>query len=81
MCTNADIYHTSHTHTYYPHHTHSHRPHTYTLPPTHHTHTHTVYEAMEAYIPTSEDEVGFNAQDRIKVIAKSMDGWWKIRLV
>jgi len=39
------------------------------------------YEAMETYIPVSEDEVGFQAQDRIKVVAKSMDGWWKIRSV
>ena len=40
-----------------------------------------VYEAMEGYTPISEDEVGFRAQDRIIVIAKSMDGWWKIRSV
>ena len=44
-----------------------------------HTHTHTVYEAMEEYSPVSEDEIGFKVHDKIKVIAKSMDGWWKIR--
>ena len=40
---------------------------------------HTGYEALENYIPQSEDEVGFKAGDKIEVITKSMDGWWKIR--
>ena len=38
-----------------------------------------VYEALENYIPQSEDEVGFKAGDKVEVIAKSMDGWWKIK--
>jgi hypothetical protein len=38
-----------------------------------------VYEAMESFSAESEDEVGFKAGDRIHVINKSMDGWWKIR--
>ena len=38
-----------------------------------------VYEALENYTPQSEDEVGFRAGDKVEVLAKSMDGWWKIR--
>ncbi len=41
----------------------------------------TVYEAMESFSAESEDEVGFKAGERIHVISKSMDGWWKIRYV
>ena len=40
-----------------------------------------VYEAMESYAPQNDDEVGFNTGDRIEVLSKSMDGWWKIRSV
>ena len=40
-----------------------------------------VYEAMESFSAESEDEVGFKAGERIHVINKSMDGWWKIRYV
>ena len=41
----------------------------------------TVYEAMESYVPQNEDEIGFNTGDKIEVLSKSMDGWWKIRCV
>ena len=34
---------------------------------------------MESFSAESEDEVGFKAGERIHVISKSMDGWWKIR--
>ena len=44
-------------------------------------HTPAVYEAMETYVADGDDEVGFRAGDRIEVITKSMDGWWKIRFV
>ena len=40
---------------------------------------HAVYEAMESFAPENEDEVGFAAGERLHVISKSMDGWWKIR--
>ena len=40
-----------------------------------------VYEAMESYVPQNEDEVGFMTGDKIEVLSKSMDGWWKIRCV
>ena len=42
---------------------------------------HSVYEAMESFAPENEDEVGFSAGERLHVISKSMDGWWKIRYV
>lgn len=38
-----------------------------------------VYEAMESFAAENEDEVGFKAGERVHVISKSMDGWWKIR--
>ena len=38
-----------------------------------------VYEAMESFSAENDDEVGFRAGERIHVIHKSMDGWWKIR--
>ena len=34
---------------------------------------------MESYIPQSEDEIGLSAGDKVVVIHKSMDGWWKIK--
>ena len=34
---------------------------------------------MESFSAENEDEVGFKAGERIHVINKSMDGWWKIR--
>ena len=37
------------------------------------------YEAMESYKAENEDEVGFKSGDRIEVLSKSMDGWWKIK--
>ena len=40
-----------------------------------------VYEAMESYVPQNDDEVGFMTGDKIEVLSKSMDGWWKIRCV
>ena len=36
---------------------------------------------MESFSAENEDEVGFKAGERIHVINKSMDGWWKIRYV
>lgn len=36
---------------------------------------------MESFSAENEDEVGFRAGERIHVINKSMDGWWKIRYV
>ena len=36
---------------------------------------------MESFSAENEDEVGFKAGERIHVISKSMDGWWKIRCV
>jgi hypothetical protein len=38
-----------------------------------------VYEAMESYYAENDDEITFKAGDRVDVISKSMDGWWKIR--
>ena len=37
------------------------------------------YEAMESFVPGSEDEIGFEAGEKVKVLHKKMDGWWKIR--
>ena len=37
------------------------------------------YEAMESYIPQSEDEVGISIGEKVTIVHKSMDGWWKIR--
>lgn len=40
----------------------------------------TEYEAMESYVPQSEDEVGISVGEKVTIVHKSMDGWWKIRL-
>ena len=37
------------------------------------------YEAMESFVPQSEDEIGFEAGEKVEVLHKKMDGWWKIR--
>lgn len=34
---------------------------------------------MENYTPENDDEVGFKAGEKIEVVHKNMDGWWKIR--
>ena len=34
---------------------------------------------MESYSAQSEDEVTFKTGDKIQVLSKSLDGWWKIR--
>ncbi len=39
----------------------------------------TAYEAMETYFAENDDEVTMKAGERVEVIGKSMDGWWKIR--
>ena len=39
----------------------------------------TVFVAMESYAAENDDEVGFMAGDKIEVVNKNMDGWWKIR--
>lgn len=37
------------------------------------------YEAMECYIAQSEDEIALSVGEKVTVVYKSMDGWWKIR--
>lgn len=37
------------------------------------------YEAMESYVAQSEDELGLSVGERVTVLHKSLDGWWKIR--
>ena len=39
----------------------------------------TVYEAMESYFAENDDEITIKAGERVEVVSKSMDGWWKIR--
>ena len=39
----------------------------------------TVFVAMESYAAENDDEVGFKAGDKIEVVNRNMDGWWKIR--
>ena len=39
------------------------------------------YEAMESFVPQSEDEIGFEVGEKVEVLHKKMDGWWKIRCV
>lgn len=34
---------------------------------------------MESYFAENDDEITMKAGDRVDVISKSMDGWWKIR--
>lgn len=34
---------------------------------------------MESYMAQSEDEIGLFLGDKVTVVRKSMDGWWKIR--
>lgn len=39
----------------------------------------TVYEAMETYFAENDDEITMKAGDKVEVISKSMDGWWRIK--
>lgn len=34
---------------------------------------------METYFAENDDEITIKAGDKVDVINKSMDGWWKIK--
>jgi hypothetical protein len=38
-----------------------------------------VYEAMDNYFAQNDDEIEVSVGDKVTVMHKNMDGWWKIK--